>query len=117
MIRTIVVLALVLLIGGPLIVPAIARDDGRYAQSPLKDWMRGLKDKLGMSCCDEADGEEVEGWAFGPDGYRVKVKGQWLDVPPSALLTIPNLLGFARAWLYWENGKPKIRCFIPGAGG
>lgn len=98
---------------------AAARDDGRYANADpkIRDWIRSLKDKFGVSCCDTADGEEVEGWFFGETGYRIKVKGIWLDVPASALLTVPNLLGYARAWLYYEDGKPKIRCFLPGAGG
>lgn len=96
---------------------AWGHDDGRYANSPHKDWIKSLKDKFGVSCCDTADGEEVEGWAFGPTGYRIKVKGEWLDVPPSALLTVPNILGFARAWIFYENGRPKVRCFLPGAGG
>ncbi len=115
MIRLAVVLALVLLIGGPL----FARDDGRYAQGDpkIKRWIERLTDKNGASCCDTADGHEVEGWAFGAEGYRVKVQGQWLDVPERALITGPNLLGYARAWLYWENGQPRVRCFIPGAGG
>ena len=108
---------LVILILLSIILPAVARDDGRYAQSPLREWMKSLKDKFGQPCCDTADGHEVEGWAFGPDGYRVKVQGRWMDVPPTALLTGPNLLGFARVWLYWENGAPQVRCFLPGAGG
>lgn len=96
---------------------ALARDDGRYAQSPLKDWVRGLKDKNSVPCCDEADGEEVEGWSTDGGVYRVKIKGEWHDVPDSALLAIPNRLGFARAWVYFQDGKVRVRCFLPGAGG
>lgn len=100
-----------------LATPALARDDGRYAQSPLKEWVRGLKDKNGTPCCDEADGEDVEGWDTTGGIYRVKVKGEWLEVPDAALLAIPNRLGFARAWVYYSEGKVRIRCFLPGAGG
>ncbi|MCC6172081.1 MAG: hypothetical protein IT481_08635 [Gammaproteobacteria bacterium] len=102
-----------------LALPALARDDGRWAQADpsIREWIRGLHDKQGVNCCDDADGEEVEGWAFGPEGYRVKVKGEWLDVPPAAVIDGPNRLGYARAWLYHENGHPKVRCFLAGAGG
>jgi hypothetical protein len=54
---------------------------------------------------------------MGPDGYRVKVDGEWLEVPPKARIEGPNRFGYARAWLYRENGKPKVCCFIPDAGG
>lgn len=98
---------------------ALARDSGQWSQADpsIRDWVRGLKDNLGVSCCDEADAEEVEGWTFGADGYKVKVKGEWLDVPKSAQLDIPNKLGFARVWLMHVNGKLSVRCFIAGAGG
>lgn len=96
-----------------------ALDSERWANSDpkIREWIKGLKNKLGENCCDTADGEEVEGWTFGPDGYRVKVKGEWLDVPPVALLEGPNKLGYARAWLFYRDGKPVVRCFLPGAGG
>ena len=105
-------LALLLLTG-----TALARDDGRYAQSPLRDWVRGLKDKNNVPCCDEADGEDVEGWSTDGGVYRVKIKGEWHVVPDAALLAVPNRLGFARAWIYYKDGKVQIRCFLPGAGG
>jgi hypothetical protein len=34
---------------------ALARDDGRYANSPLKPWFDSLKSQKGF-CCSEADG-------------------------------------------------------------
>jgi len=54
--------------------------------------------------------------------YRVKIDGEWYDVPSEAVLDAPNRFGFAVVWYYrsWLNGtKPSvsIRCFIPGAGG
>jgi hypothetical protein len=110
----IAVIILVLLFFYPF---AHARDDGRYAQSPLKDWVKSLRDKNHVPCCDESDGEDVEGWSTDGGIYRVKVKGEWLPVPNSALLDIPNRLGFARAWIYFIDGKPIVRCFLPGAGG
>lgn len=100
----------------------LARDlDGRYAQSNpgIKEWIRGLKDKNGEGCCDTADGypAEVE-WDMDTGKYRVRIDGEWYVVPDVALLDKqPNLLGYATVWYWRENGKPKIRCFIPGAGG
>ncbi len=82
---------------------AYAHDDGRYANSPLKDWVRGLKDKNGQGCCDTADGFPAE--------------VEWDDVPDSAVIEKPNRLGYPMVWYWRENGAPRIRCFIPGAGG
>ncbi len=42
-----------------LTVPALARDDGRYANSPLKGWFESLRSQKGY-CCAEADGRETE---------------------------------------------------------
>jgi hypothetical protein len=97
---------------------AWARDDGRYAQSPLKDWVRGLKDKNGAGCCDTADGfpAEVE-WDTKENRYRVRIEGVWYVVPDSAVLTEPNRLGQPMVWYWLQNGVPQIRCFIAGAGG
>lgn len=105
-----------------LITPAASRDlDGRYANNPpgIKEWIRGLKDKNGQGCCDTADGypAEVE-WDNDTGKYRVRIDGEWYVVPDAALIdNVPNLLGYATVWYWRENGKPKIRCFIPGAGG
>ncbi|HYS87565.1 MAG TPA: hypothetical protein VEN78_21565, partial [Bradyrhizobium sp.] len=38
-----------------LVGNAIARDDGRYAGSPLKPWFDTLKSSKGL-CCSDADG-------------------------------------------------------------
>ena len=41
-------------------LPASARDlDGRYANSPLKQWFDQLKSGRGF-CCAQADGDVVE---------------------------------------------------------
>lgn len=99
--------------------PAIARDDGRYAQSPLKNWFNGLKSKQGVPCCDTADGLRVEDvdWEAADGRYRVRIDGQWVNVPPEALIEQPNLAGPAIVWPIKNSaGKLEIRCFIPGAG-
>jgi len=97
-----------------------ARDDGRFAQSPHKNWVEGLRDRNGVSCCDTADGYDVQ-WDIKDGQYRVFIEGTWYVVPPTALLdNIPNRLGVARVWYAWSvdnkygNRTPMIRCFLPG---
>lgn len=95
-----------------------ARDLGQYAQqSPdLKRWVEGLTDADQKSCCAFADGykpEDIE-WDTAGNGYRVKIVGEWLSVPDAALIKEPNRLGYAVVWYFIQNGKPVIRCFLPG---
>jgi hypothetical protein len=101
-------------------LPVLIRNQGQHAQvSPeIRDWVRGLKDKRGVGCCDTADGHptEVE-WDTEREHYRVRIDGTWHVVPPEAVIDGPNKLGYAVVWYWHENGRPKIRCFIAGAGG
>jgi hypothetical protein len=108
------IIALALLLFYPL---AHAKDDGRYAQSPLKDWVKGLKSKASGSagCCDISDGSPPEAvWDMGGGRYQVTIEGKSYDVPNDALITEPNKLGYAVVWYFMENGVPRIRCFMPG---
>ena len=41
-----------------LATSAMARDDGRYANSPLKPWFESLRSQYGQ-CCSDADGYVV----------------------------------------------------------
>ncbi len=90
---------------------AQARDDGRYADSPLKPWFDSLKSKKGF-CCSDADGKATE-WDMRKDHYWVPVNGVWTEVPEDAVITVPNKVGRAMLWLTPDQ---KIRCFIPGSG-
>jgi len=104
-----------------------ARDDGRFAGSPLKSWFDHLASSKGL-CCSFADGVSVEDvdWDTGGKNqdtqsegghYRVRLNGQWVDVPDAAVVTEPNKFGPAVVWPYQDNaGVTQIRCFIPGAG-
>jgi hypothetical protein len=107
-----------------LAVPALARDDGRYTDSKLKSWFDHLASGKGL-CCSVADGVTVEDvdWDTGSDHksiaegghYRVRLDGQWLDVPDAAVITEPNKAGVAIVWPFKDaNGITQIRCFIPG---
>jgi hypothetical protein len=101
--------------------PASARDDGRYAQvdPDLKAWIEGLSNRLGINCCAEADGfrpEAVE-WDIRDSTYRVRIDGEWYDVPDYAVIRGPNRLGVPVVWLFRaRDGAIIIVCFLPGSG-
>jgi hypothetical protein len=101
-------------------IPAGARDDGRYANSPLKAWFDQLASGKGL-CCSFADGVTIEDvdWDTGSakGGYRVRLAGVWIEVPETALIKEPNKYGPAVVWPYRDiDGMTQIRCFLPGAG-
>lgn len=102
-----IVLALVLV----FTVPALARDDGRYANSPLKALFESLRSQKGY-CCAEADGRETE-YEMPENSYWVPINGVWTEVPQEALITEPNRVGRPMLWL---DQLDRIRCFIPGSG-
>ena len=112
------ILALMLL----MVIPASARDpDGRYAESPLKPWFDKLHSKGGALCCSDADGNVVQDpdWETKDGHYRVRIEGEWLDVPDDAVIEEPNKFGRTMVWPWVEhylNGKVRIRirCFMPG---
>jgi hypothetical protein len=99
-------------------VQLAARDDGRFANSPLKPWFDRLASGKGL-CCSFADGFSVQdvGWDTQDGHYRVRIYGQWLVVPDLAVVTEPNRFGPAVVWPYNDRyGNTQIRCFMPGAG-
>jgi hypothetical protein len=94
--------------------------DGTQADDPLHKWFDSLASGKGP-CCSFADGVSIEGvdWdTGGPDGgYRVRLKGEWIDVPSNAVVKEPNRYGPTVVWPYQDvDGKTQIRCFLPGAG-
>jgi hypothetical protein len=105
---------------------AEAGDHGQFGSTTpeIKAWANSLENKLQEGCCSTADGwkpEEVE-YDMAGNKYRVKIEGDWYDVPRDALVDVPNRFGFPVVWYYktWDNGispSISIRCFIPGAGG
>jgi hypothetical protein len=106
------------------IAPVTARDDGRYADEPLHAWFDQLASGKGL-CCSFADGLKVEdvdwdtgGIDSGPNStYRVRLHGEWIDVPATAVVMEPNRFGPAVVWPYLDaDGQTQIRCFLPGAG-
>src|SRR5262249_42706856 len=104
-------------VGGRRIV-ALARDDGRYANSPLKSWFDQLASGKGL-CCSFADGFRVDDvdWDTQDGYYRVRLNGEWIVVTDTAVVTEPNKFGPAVVWPYMgTDGQTQIRCFLPGAG-
>ncbi|MCP4618589.1 MAG: hypothetical protein GY844_19415 [Bradyrhizobium sp.] len=93
-----------------------ARDDGRYANSPLKAWFDSLKSGKGP-CCSDADGYAVADpdWESKSGHYRVRVEGEWYDVPDDAVITEPNRAGRTMVWPIKGWGGMTIRCFMPGS--
>jgi len=110
-------LAALLAIGSSL---AQARDDGRYANSPLKPWFESLHSKSGP-CCADADGMTLKDvdWDAKDGHYRVFIEGKWWDVPDNAVIRTPNLDGRTIVWPIYIRPfgallEVKIRCFLPG---
>jgi hypothetical protein len=112
---------------------AQARDpDGRYAGAPLKSWFDSLRSSHGP-CCSDADGNVVldADWESVNDAakptihYRVRIRGEWVDVDDAAVITTPNLDGRTIVWPYVNNSNYSygnsvlttyVRCFMPGPG-
>jgi hypothetical protein len=106
--------------------PVVGRDlDGRYKDSPLRDWFEHLASRKGL-CCSFADGYVVADadWQTTTDGrhYRVRVPlsiggtdMDWVDVPDEAVITEPNRMGRTMVWPLYGKGNVSIRCFMPGS--
>jgi hypothetical protein len=94
----------------------MARDDGRYANSPLKPWFESLKSGRGL-CCSGADGLVVSDpdWESRDGHYRVRLDGDWITVPDDAVITEPNRSGRTMVWPSRGALGISIRCFMPGS--
>jgi hypothetical protein len=99
-----------------LAAAAYARDDGRYAQSPLKPWFDRLRSGKGL-CCSDADGFAVSDpdWKSKDGHYRVRLDGEWINVPDDAVITEPNRYGRTMVWPIKGPTGTWIRCFMPGS--
>jgi hypothetical protein len=93
-----------------------ARDDGRYANSPLKPWFDSLSSGKGR-CCSDADGFAVSDpdWESSNGHYRVRIESEWFDVPDDAVITEPNRAGRTMVWPITGSLGTSIRCFMPGS--
>lgn len=95
-----------------------ARDYGQYASTnpELKAWFDGLRSGKGP-CCSDADGTAVSDvdWESGHGHYRVRLEGEWFDVPDEAVITEPNRVGRTMVWPIRGYLGVSIRCFMPGS--
>lgn len=95
-----------------------ARDpDGRYAagDAELHKWFDSLKSGKGP-CCSNADGTAVADvdWETSHGHYRVRLDGEWIEVPDDAVITEPNRIGRTMVWPIRGYLGTSIRCFMPG---
>jgi hypothetical protein len=95
-----------------------ARDRGQYANTnpELKAWFDALKSGMGP-CCSDADGTAISDadWQSGGGHYRVRLDGEWFDVPDEAVITEPNRVGRTMVWPLRGYLGVSIRCFMPGS--
>lgn len=98
--------------------PALAHDNGQFAGvSPsVREWFKGVKSQHGVPCCDIADGHRTD-YDMRKDQYWVPINGDWMPVPPDAVLdTVGNPVGDAVVWYSIYGDHVVIRCFVPGSG-
>jgi len=81
----------------------------------LNDWMKELHSASKTWCCRGDDHDPIDAWETKGKSYRVKFRGEWYDVPESALVDGPNLGGDALLWMNKGWSGMSVRCFMPGS--
>jgi hypothetical protein len=102
-----------------IMVGVFARDpDGRYANSPHRNWFSAQHNSHGNQCCTNADGHEYDGrYTLNRDG---SVTVEWRGKPHTidswkVLKDSNNPTGHAVWWyLLGPTGEPSDYCFAPG---
>jgi hypothetical protein len=97
------------------VTPIMAHDPMR---PELNKWFGELKSGKGP-CCSDADGTAISDadWESKDGHYRVKIDGEWIDVPDEAVITEPNRAGQTWVWPIRGYLGTSIRCFMPGSMG
>lgn len=102
---------------------ALAHDAKYPVGSKMHDWFMKLHNGNGSPCCADADGNVVmdADWDTKDGHYRVRLDGNWVDVPDEAVIKEPNLYGPTMVWPlhsygYLSPSSFSIRCFLPGSG-
>jgi len=88
------------------------------AHPELDGWFMGLSSKAKAPCCDGSDALRLDDvdWETRDGHYRVRLEGQWVDVPDSAVVNGPNRAGPTMVWPYRRDGHlNQVRCFMPGS--
>ena len=97
------------------VAPALAHDP---SHPELNGWFDKLASGRGL-CCSDADGTALSDvdWESKHGHYRVRLGGEWIDVPDDALVTVPNRAGRTMVWPMpmIEGDTIRIRCFMPGS--
>lgn len=86
----------------------------------LDGWFMSLQSKGKVPCCDGSEAMRIEDadWDSKNGHYRVRLEGEWVDVPDEAVIEEPNRSGLTLVWPYYKDGKlNQVRCFVAGAGG
>ena len=87
-----------------MIAPALARDNGRWTQSPaaVRQWFQSLMqpDNPYLSCCGEADAFEADTFEVDGDHYIAIITDGKGVIPPGTRIPIPN------AKMKWDAGNP-----------
>jgi hypothetical protein len=96
-------------------VVTIAHD---HEHPELNGWYESLHSGKGP-CCDSSEAKRVDDadWESKDGHYRVRLDGEWVDVPDDAVVGGPNRAGRTIVWPYYLDGHPKPRCFMPGSMG
>jgi hypothetical protein len=119
-------MATVITLGG---AAASAADHGQVPPDipdNIRAWFKSVRSSNGVPCCDIADGHRTA-WRGTPSGgYEVPVDGDWIPVPPEAvILNAGNPVGEAIVWYVRTRNDPTapdphrdyyVRCFVPGNG-
>jgi hypothetical protein len=98
---------------------ALAVHDARahdHNHPELNGWYQSLHSGKGP-CCDGSEATRVDDadWESKNGHYRVRIDGEWVDVPDEAVVDGPNRAGRTMVWPYYLDGHPKARCFMPGS--
>ena len=89
-----------------------------HERPELNKWYGSLRSSKGP-CCDGSDAKRVDDaeWEIKDGYYRVRIDGEWVDVPNEAVVGGLNRAGHTMVWPYYEDDHPKARCFMPGSHG
>lgn len=92
-----------------------------HTRPDLNGWFSGLHSEQGL-CCDGTDIDTgkarhvaTEDWDTKDGHYRVRLDGEWIDVPDNAVIHQPNLYGETLVWPVKGYDGVWIRCFLPGS--
>lgn len=102
----------VLIAIGCMFESAIAHD---HEHPENNDWLRSLHAQNGAWCCTGSDVNFDVEWESHEGHYRVRIEGQWWDVPDGAVINAPNRIGRTMVWMNGGyQGHVGPRCFMPG---